>query len=176
MIRVEGLHKRFGAVTAVVAYRSPPPTAQSPACSGPNGAGKTTALRMIYGLMKPDGGRIEVDGQDMPGRSAGGASRVSASCPMSRGLYPRLTAREHIHYFGRLHGFNGAANSKPARSQWIDLLDMSDFRRPPRRRASPMANGPRWPCARPGPSAAEHSARRAHQRPRCDEHAHRSRA
>jgi sodium transport system ATP-binding protein len=62
MIRVEGLHKRFGSVTAVAGVSFTAKDGAVTGLLGPNGAGKTTALRMIYGLMKPDEGRIEIDG------------------------------------------------------------------------------------------------------------------
>ena len=65
MIRVEGLRRTFG---SVIAANNVSFTARDGAVTGllgPNGAGKTTSLRMIYGLLKPDAGRIDVDGLDL---------------------------------------------------------------------------------------------------------------
>jgi len=73
---------------------------------GPNGAGKTTTLRMLTGLMTPDGGTIHVDGTNVFADPLA-AQRLMGVLPDSRGLYPRLTAREHVQYFGRLHGLAG---------------------------------------------------------------------
>ena len=70
---------------------------------GPNGAGKTTTLRMLSGLMRPDAGTILVDGADVIADPIG-AQRHMGLLPDSRGLYPRLTPREHIRYYGELHG------------------------------------------------------------------------
>src|SRR5439155_11512425 len=87
--------------------------------------GKTTALRMIYGLMAPDEGRIEIDGQDLLADPLAAQARLGV-LPDVAGLYPRLTAREHIRYFGQLHGGSGAELEARAQS-WIDLLDMHAF-------------------------------------------------
>jgi len=125
MIRVDGLQKRFGSVTAVDGVSFKAPDGAVTGLLGPNGAGKTTALRMIYGLMEPDGGRIEIDGRDLRDDPLGAQARLGV-LPDVAGLYPRLTAREHIHYFGRLHGLNGA-ELNTGTQHWIDLLDMRAF-------------------------------------------------
>jgi sodium transport system ATP-binding protein len=90
---------------------------------GPNGAGKTTTLRMLAGLMTPDRGRLEVDGIDVATRPREALARMGLLSD-SRGLYPRLSARENIRYYARLHGMrDGEANTR------IDalaaMLDMS---------------------------------------------------
>ena len=65
MISVEGLTKRFKAVTAVDGISFQAADGKVTGLVGPNGAGKTTILRVLYGLMKPDAGRISVDGIDV---------------------------------------------------------------------------------------------------------------
>ncbi|HEY0856865.1 MAG TPA: ATP-binding cassette domain-containing protein [Albitalea sp.] len=70
---------------------------------GPNGAGKSTTLRMLAGLIAPDAGRIRVDGIDAIARSRDALARMGILSD-ARGVYPRLTARENIVYYGRLHG------------------------------------------------------------------------
>jgi sodium transport system ATP-binding protein len=80
---------------------------------------------MIYGLMKPDAGSIAVDELNLLADPLAAQARLGV-LPDVAGLYPRLTAREHIHYFGRLHGLNGA-ELKSRTQQWIDLLDMRAF-------------------------------------------------
>jgi len=70
---------------------------------GPNGAGKTTTLRMVAALLAPDAGRIAVDGVDVATRPAAALARMGVLSD-ARGLYSRLTARENIVYFARLHG------------------------------------------------------------------------
>jgi len=73
---------------------------------GPNGAGKTTVLRILYAGMKPDSGSARIDEFDTILDRQEVQRRVGV-LPGSRGLYPRLTAREHVRYYGRLHGKGG---------------------------------------------------------------------
>ncbi|MEO7152709.1 MAG: ATP-binding cassette domain-containing protein [Burkholderiaceae bacterium] len=70
---------------------------------GPNGAGKTTCLRMLAGLIDPDAGTLTVDGIDVVTRPRAALARMGVLSD-ARGLYPRLTARENIVYYGRLQG------------------------------------------------------------------------
>jgi len=89
---------------------------------GPNGAGKTTALRAIAALVAPDAGRIEVDGIDVAQQPRAALARMGVLSD-ARGLYPRLTARENIVYYGRLQGLTAAAAA--ARTQALaGLLEM----------------------------------------------------
>ncbi len=108
MIELESLAKSFGAVRAVqdVSFRAE--DGRITGLLGPNGAGKTTTLRMLYTLLRPDRGRIAIDGVDALARPEEARRRL-AVLPDSRGLYKRLTARENIEYFGRLHGLDEAA-------------------------------------------------------------------
>ncbi len=89
---------------------------------GPNGAGKTTTLRMLAGLFKPDSGSITVDGfaVDQAPRQALARMGILGD---AHGLYPRLSARENIVYFGRLQGLD--ADVAHARAKELSrLLDM----------------------------------------------------
>jgi sodium transport system ATP-binding protein len=108
MIAIRGLKKSFGAVQAVRDVTFSAADATVTGLLGPNGAGKTTALRMLSGLMRPDAGSIEVDGTDVIADPMA-ARRLMGLLPDSRGLYPRLTPREHVRYFGELHGLAGLA-------------------------------------------------------------------
>jgi len=79
---------------------------------GPNGAGKTTTLRMLGGLITPDAGRMAVDGIDVVARPREALARMGVLSD-ARGLYPRLTARENIVYYGLLQGMSrDAANDR----------------------------------------------------------------
>jgi sodium transport system ATP-binding protein len=80
---------------------------------------------MIYGLMKPDAGSIQVDDRDLLADPLAAQARMGV-LPDVAGLYPRLTAREHIYYFGRLHGLDRAELASRAQ-HWIDVLDMGEF-------------------------------------------------
>jgi sodium transport system ATP-binding protein len=106
MLRADHLHKRFGEVVAVRDVSFEAPDGAITGLLGPNGAGKTTSLRMLYSLVRPDGGQAFVDGIDVAERPNGARARLGV-LPDARGLYPRLTARENIRYYGRLHGLDG---------------------------------------------------------------------
>ncbi|HTM34031.1 MAG TPA: ATP-binding cassette domain-containing protein [Vicinamibacterales bacterium] len=125
MIRVERLHKQFGQVVAVDDVSFEAPDGAVTGLLGPNGAGKTTTLRMLYGLMRPDAGRILVDDMDAVADPLGAQRRLGVLPDLS-GLYPRLTAREHIHYFGELHGLSGSELSAHA-DRLLERLDMRDI-------------------------------------------------
>ena len=89
---------------------------------GPNGAGKTTTLRIAAALIEPDAGRVRVDGIDVALRPTEALARMGVLSD-ARGLYPRLTARENIVYFGRLHGMApGAAHDRA--EVLAEVLDM----------------------------------------------------
>ena len=107
MIEVRGLRKSFTARGTVIhAVDDVDFTARDGEITGllgPNGAGKTTTLRMLYTLMRPDAGHVLVDGLD-PCRQPEDVRRRLGVLPDARGIYQRLTARENIEYFGRLHG------------------------------------------------------------------------
>ena len=112
MIVAENLHKQFktrtGTVTAVSNVGFAAADGQITGLLGPNGAGKTTTLRMLYTLMTPDQGKVVVDGIDAA-RDPMAVRRQLGVLPDARGIYKRLTARENIAYFGRLHGMSESA-------------------------------------------------------------------
>ena len=107
MIAVQDLEKRFGAVCAVDGVSFTAADGQVTGLLGPNGAGKTTTLRMLYTLMRPDAGTIAIDGVDAVADPQRARFQLGV-LPDTSGLYPRLTAREHIMYFGELQGITGA--------------------------------------------------------------------
>ncbi len=108
MIEVRNLRKAFGEVVAVDDVSFSVPDGQVTGLLGPNGAGKTTTLRALYGLVDADRGDLLVDGVSVA-TSSQEARRRMGVLPDSRGLYARLTAREHMRYYGRLHGLTAQA-------------------------------------------------------------------
>ncbi len=129
MIEVEHLRKSFGrGLKAVVAVDGVSFRAEDVAITGllgPNGAGKTTTMRMLYTLMRPDRGRVLVDGVD-PAQDPGAVRRSIGVLPDARGIYKRLTARENIAYFGRLQGLDDATIAART-EQLVAALGMADF-------------------------------------------------
>lgn len=125
MIQALQLHKQFGAVTAVDNVSFTAPDGAVTGLLGPNGAGKTTSLRMIYGLLKPAGGTVHIDGIDMVARPLEAQARIGV-LPDISGLYPRLTAREHIRYYGNLQGIKGAELERRI-DHWVEILDLGEI-------------------------------------------------
>jgi sodium transport system ATP-binding protein len=123
MIHVDNLQKRFGDVTAVDGVSFAAPDGAITGLLGPNGAGKTTTLRMLYTLMRPDAGTIHVDEVDALESPQDAQARLGV-LPDGFGLYPRLTAREHIRYFGELQGIAGKALARRT-DELFALLDMT---------------------------------------------------
>jgi sodium transport system ATP-binding protein len=129
MIEAEDLHKAFkvksGLVRAVDGVSFTASDGRITGLLGPNGAGKTTTLRMLYTLMQPDRGAVRVDGRD----AIAEAARVRRSLgvlPDARGVYKRLTARENIAYFGRLHGLDAGVILERT-ERLVGALGMEDF-------------------------------------------------
>ena len=109
---------------------------------GPNGAGKTTTLRMVAALIAPDAGRIQVDGIDVATQPQEALARMGVLSD-ARGLYPRLTARENIVYYGRLQGMTAAAANARAEV----LAHMFDMQPLLERRTEGFSQGERMKTA-----------------------------
>ena len=129
MIKMRALKKSFGVgqarVDALSGLSLDAKDGRVTGLIGPNGAGKTTAFRIVYGLLTADSGSASVDGIDV-GSERMEAQRALGVLPDVRGLYPRLTAREHIRYFGQLHGAGGSALEDDI-NDLIKRLGMEDF-------------------------------------------------
>ena len=134
MIVVKHIVKTFGRQREVKAINDVSFTAADGEITGllgPNGAGKTTLLRIIATLMAPDGGSVTVDGRDVLvdhfaiRRSMGVLSDA-------RGIYPRLTARENIRYFGALQGLSGDELEGRIEEllRALSIVDIADRRAP----------------------------------------------
>ena len=130
MIEVQGLAKRFTqgwgrSARSVVALQGISFIAADACITGllgANGAGKTTTLRCVAGLLVADAGRVVVDGIDV-GRDPRAVLARLGVLSDARGLYPRLTARENIVYYGRLHGLS--ADAADARAALLaEVLEM----------------------------------------------------
>ncbi|HSQ82826.1 MAG TPA: ATP-binding cassette domain-containing protein [Casimicrobiaceae bacterium] len=125
MIEVRNLHKRFGKVVAVDGVSFIARDGEITGLLGPNGAGKTTTLRCLYTLMQPDRGEILIDGIDAAADPVAVRRRLGV-LPDARGIYKRLTARENVAYFGRLHGLDPATLERRIEAA-IAALEMGDF-------------------------------------------------
>jgi len=87
---------------------------------GPNGAGKTTTMLVIAGLLKPDAGDILFQGKSVPPGDRQFRRHLGV-VPQNLAIYPDLTARENLDFFGRLYGLRG----KRLRQRIADALDLA---------------------------------------------------
>ncbi len=96
---------------------------------GPNGAGKTTSLRMLAGLITPDSGDLFVGGTNVRTEPRAALAKMGLLSD-SRGLYPRLTARENIVYYGQLQGMqiHAAQQRTELLAQLLEMQPLLDRR------------------------------------------------
>jgi len=92
---------------------------------GPNGAGKTTLLRMLSTALKPSNGTAKFDGVDVVESPLEVRRRIGFLSD-NTGLYGRLTAREMIEYYGKLHGLEQAKINERM-DELFSLLEMTSF-------------------------------------------------
>ncbi len=122
MLEVVHVRKDFGSVRAVRDVSLTVPEGSTFGLLGPNGAGKTTTMRMILGILKPDGGAIAWKGTRV-GRDS---RRGFGYLPEERGLYGKMKVRDQIRYFARLHGLRDP-NIAPRVASWIERLALQPF-------------------------------------------------
>ncbi len=121
MLRATDLARSFddpdrGRVHAVAGVSLEVRSGEVYALLGPNGAGKTTTLRLLATLLRPDRGRVEIDGVDAARDPLGARARL-AYVPAEAGLEPQLKAREAVRLFAAIQGV-----PQPARRA-VELLD-----------------------------------------------------
>jgi sodium transport system ATP-binding protein len=125
MIEFDGLSKNYGEFQAVEGLTLQVRSGEVYALLGPNGAGKTTALRCLATLLAPSSGTARVAGHDVRTEPLE-VRRNLAFLAASMGLYQRLTAREVLLYFGRLHAIP-ETRLKERVDELVELLDLAEF-------------------------------------------------
>jgi ABC-2 type transport system ATP-binding protein len=106
-IRAEGLTKRFGSLVAVDSFSLEVAPGEAFALVGPDGAGKTTSMRLLCGIMDPDGGRAQVLGFDTVKESERLKEHIGYM-PQRFGLYDDLTVAENIRFYADIYGVSRA--------------------------------------------------------------------
>jgi ABC-2 type transport system ATP-binding protein len=124
MLDCRGLTKRYGDRVVVddVCFRID--RGETYGLLGPNGAGKTTAISMICGLLRSDAGRVTIDGRPI-GSDDRMAKALIGYVPQDIALYPDLSARENLRFFGRLQGLRGRLLAGRV-EEVIDLIGLVD--------------------------------------------------
>lgn len=121
MLILEGLRKQFDGAYAVNNVSFKVDKGDVYGFLGPNGAGKTTTIRMIMGIIHPDNGSIDLNGNDI---NALGRQNLGY-LPEDRGLYQKQRIEEILHYFGSLRGLQ-KLDAKKKSSMWLDRFGLSD--------------------------------------------------
>jgi ABC-2 type transport system ATP-binding protein len=123
-IRVRGLTKRFGGRVAVGGIDLDVPAGSFFGLVGPNGAGKTTTLSMITGLLRPDGGDVEIAGFDVWQDPIEVKRRIGV-VPDGLRLFDRLTGAELLSFVGQLRSMDPSTIAE-RNHQLLEVLGLDD--------------------------------------------------
>ena len=124
VLAARDLRKRYGSLEAVKGVSLDIHEGETYGLLGPNGAGKTTTISMVCGLLTRDGGEVTIDGQPIDvGRVA--AKAGIGFVPQDLAIYPDLTGREHLEFFGRLYGLGGA-HLKTRIGEVLEVIGLTD--------------------------------------------------
>ncbi len=123
IVEVTGLRKRFGDVEAVRGIDFRVEVGETYGLLGPNGAGKTTTISIVAGLLRRDAGEVKVAGMPMDIDTAAPRALIGL-VPQELAVYPDLTGRENLRFFGKLYGLSGA----PLRRRVEEVLEVIGLR------------------------------------------------
>ncbi|MBN2198479.1 MAG: ABC transporter ATP-binding protein [Candidatus Aminicenantes bacterium] len=136
MLKLERVSKSYGALRAVDGASFDVPEGEVTVLAGADGAGKSTLLRMLVGLVRPDEGRILLDGRETEGGGARVAS-VAGYMPERFSLYLDLSVEENLNFFADVHGV-GRKRREEMKRRLLERTGMEPFRR---RRAGALSGG-----------------------------------
>ena len=103
MVRITHLRKTYDKITAVDDISLEVKGGEIYGLLGPNGAGKTTTVSIVSGLLKPTSGTVSLDGHDISTEPAA-AKKALGVVPQDLALYPELSARDNLKFWGGLYG------------------------------------------------------------------------
>ncbi len=133
-VRLDGVTRRYGAVTAVDSLTFAVRAGEMFGLIGPDGAGKTTTIRLMCGLLRPDSGRIAVLGRD-PVADHRAITGEVGYLSQRFSLYGDLTIDENIAFFAEIHG---VPRFQQARDRLLAMTQLTPFRA---RRADRLSGG-----------------------------------
>ncbi len=123
-IEVQSLKKTFGELKAVQGVDFAVEKGEIFSLLGPNGAGKSTTISMLSGLLQPDEGDARLMGHSV--RSAGEAAKAALGIvPQDIALYPDLSARENLNFWGKMYGLRGAQLTARV-DEVLDIIGLKD--------------------------------------------------
>jgi ABC-2 type transport system ATP-binding protein len=127
MLQAEGLSKCYGETVAVDGLSFSLEKGARFGLLGPNGAGKTTTISMLVGALKPDSGKVLLDGKTLGGETDP-ARRKIGYVPQELALHQDLTALDNLRFFGALYGLHGEALQKHIDAA-LDLVGLRERRK-----------------------------------------------
>ncbi len=113
MLKIRGLQKNYGKFRALDGLDMDVETGALYGLAGPNGAGKTTTMRILTGLLLPDGGSVEIDGISAVGKSKRLKEKIGY-VPDEIGVYDNLKVSEYMEFFASCYGLVGLVARKRA--------------------------------------------------------------
>lgn len=119
---LEKVVKQFGEKTAVSEISLQVEEGEIYGLLGANGAGKTTTMRMVLGLIYPDGGRITYNGKPY-GKEL---QHLMGYLPEERGLYPKVKVSDQIIYLARLRGMSASEADKSLK-YWLERFEVPEY-------------------------------------------------
>ncbi len=122
MIQLQGVTKRYGDRTALYPTDLTVPEGEVTALIGPSGCGKSTLIRMVLGLIEPDGGQVTLAGTPVSPATAQEVRRRVGYVIQDGGLFPHLTARENVMLMAR---HLGTGNVEAQVSELAELTRIS---------------------------------------------------
>ncbi len=125
MISINNVTKRYDDKLAVDQLQLEIPRGEVFAFLGPNGAGKTTTIKMMVGLLIPDEGCIEIDGNNVVTDPRSAAARIGY-IPDQPHLYDKLTGREFLEFMAGMYGASDA-EAAPEIDRQIEVFDLTGF-------------------------------------------------
>ena len=123
-IEMQNLHKRFGELHAVQGVSLTAQRGEILSLLGPNGAGKSTIISMLSGLLQPTEGDALVMGHSIR-REAEAAKACLGVVPQDIALYPDLSARENLLFWGKMYGLRGAALRRRV-DEVLEIIGLTD--------------------------------------------------
>ncbi len=124
MLEVVALQKSFDGKPAVSGVSFQVQAGECFGLLGPNGAGKSTTIAMIAGLLKPDSGDARVDGHSVV-REPMAVKAALGVIPQDIALYPTLSARENLRFWGRMYGLSGAEAARRT-EEVLEIAGLTD--------------------------------------------------
>ncbi len=124
VLSVRGLRKRYGDLEAVKDVSFDIREGETYGLLGPNGAGKSTTISIVCGLLRRDAGEVTVDGKTIDTGAVAAKAGIGV-VPQDLAIYPDLSARENLTFFGRLYGLGGARLKRRV-DTCLELVGLAD--------------------------------------------------